>query len=363
MSPDPSESARPLTPGQFWSRLAVVALIVSSVAVLFLFTAGWFSRSALTPERMVDTFEHVNGPHPGFRRNHAKGLGVRGHFESNGRGTRFSKASVFQPGNVPVVGRFALAGGMPAVADSVKAVRSLALEFTLQNGEQWRTGMNSIPVFPVRTPEAFREQLIAMAPDPVTKKPNPARVAPFLEKYPETARALRRIQSEKPAAGFADSTFNGLNAFVLTNTAGKTTNVRFALVPEAPAEAEAAAAKEGGKNFLFEALVARIRRAPLRFHLMLTIGAETDPTNDATSEWPPEREKVDVGTLVIDHAESEATSPARNINFDPLVLPAGIAGSDDPLLSARSAAYAVSFRRRLGEPVSASAVDFPEVGK
>jgi len=70
-----------------------------------------------------------------------------------------------------------------------------------------------------------------------------------------------------------------------------------------------------------------------------------------------------VGALTIDHLESEEKSPARTMNFDPLVLPAGMAGSDDPLLSARSAAYSVSFRRRFGEPVSPSAVTRAEVGE
>ena len=46
-----------------------------------------------------------------------------------------------------------------------------------------------------------------------------------------------------------------------------------------------------------------------------------------------------MGTLTLDSVESDDTSPARDINFDPLVLPAGIAPSDDPLLSARSAVY------------------------
>jgi catalase len=34
-----------------------------------------------------------------------------------------------------------------------------------------------------------------------------------------------------------------------------------------------------------------------------------------------------VGTLTIDHVESDNTGPARDINFDPLVLPTGIAAS------------------------------------
>ncbi len=61
--------------------------------------------------------------------------------------------------------------------------------------------------------------------------------------------------------------------------------------------------------------------------------------------------------------EGEATGVARTINFDPLVLPNGIAGSDDPLLSARSAAYSESFTRRVSEPVPSSAVSTPPASK
>jgi catalase len=53
----------------------------------------------------------------------------------------------------------------------------------------------------------------------------------------------------------------------------------------------------------------------------------------------------------------------RDINFDPLVLPNGIAGSDDPLLSARSAAYSESFTRRESEHKDPSAVSTAETGK
>jgi catalase len=46
---------------------------------------------------------------------------------------------------------------------------------------------------------------------------------------------------------------------------------------------------------------------------------------------------------------SENDGPCTNVNYDPLVLPDGIAPSNDPLLSARSAAYARSFTLRAGE--------------
>ena len=64
---------------------------------------------------------------------------------------------------------------------------------------------------------------------------------------------------------------------------------------------------------------------------------------------PAHREQVDVGTVTLDRIESDDTSAATDIDFDPLVLPAGIAPSDDPLLSARSAVYSRSFTRREGE--------------
>jgi catalase len=121
--------------------------------------------------------------------------------------------------------------------------------------------------------------------------------------------------------------------------------------PEAPDQATAQ-----DKNYLFDALIARIEQAPLQLHLIVTIGQPDDPTNDATTPWPDNREHVDVGTLTIGHIESEAPGNCRDINFDPLVLPFGIAPSDDPLLSARSAAYSQSFTRRAGEKKEPSAV-------
>jgi len=44
-------------------------------------------------------------------------------------------------------------------------------------------------------------------------------------------------------------------------------------------------------------------------------------------------------------------------------LPSGIEPSDDPPLSARSAAYSTSFTRRAGEEKEPSAVQIPASGK
>ena len=345
-------------------RFAMVGVIIAAVAGLFLWAGGWFSPLALSPATMVDRFEQVNGEHPGFRRNHAKGVCISGWFESNGRGEAWSKAVVFRSGRIPVIGRFALAGGQPYAADAAHTVRSMALLFKLPNGEEWRTGMNNIPIFPVNSAQGFYDLLLASALDPATGKPNPDKMAAFFAQYPESAKAMELLRKQPVSSGFADSTYNSLNAFRLINAQGVAVPVRWAMVPAQAFQAlSAAMTGQLNTNQLFDALIEGIHHGGLQWHLVITLGQPGDSTADASIPWPPDRQQVDVGTLTVDQVESEDTSPVRDINFDPLVLPAGIAGSDDPLLSARSAAYAKSFTRREGEPKSPSAVTAAETAK
>ena len=346
-------------------RWTAIGVIIAGIVGAFAYTGGWFSPQRLTPARFIDTFEAVNGRHPGFRRNHAKGVCVTGFFESNGNAVRISKAIVFRPGRVRVIGRFALAGGNPYGPDAAGIVRSMALLFMLPDGEQWRTGMNNIPIFVVATPTAFRDQLVAFQADPATGKPDPARVHAFFAKYPESARAIPLVVGRQVSSGFDNSTYSSLDAFRFIDAAGNSIPVRWAMVPVQPfVAADPAQSASQDKNYLFDAVIRRINQPsqqPLRWRLVVTIGQPGDPTNDATIAWPDNREHVDAGVLTIDHVESEQTGACRDINYDPLVLPSGIAPSDDPLLSARSATYSQSFTRRAGETREPSAVTPAEI--
>lgn len=101
--------------------------------------------------------------------------------------------------------------------------------------------------------------------------------------------------------------------------------VRWSMVPVQ--RFEPFSTTEPGKadtNYLFDALVASIHRHPLQWHLVVTVGQPGDPTDDATLPWPPDRPRIEVGTLTIDHVESEDTSPARDypiVMFGPVHLP------------------------------------------
>src|SRR5882672_11201470 len=208
------------------ARFALIGIALAAVAGTFAYLGGWFTPNELTPARVTDGFEQVNGVHPGLGRNQAKGVGVSGFFESNWNGVRLSEAVVFRPGRVPVIGRFSLGGGQPYVADTPDAVRGLGLQFSLADGELWRTAMINLPVFPVRTPEAFSELLISSKPDPSTSKPDPAKMKAFLARHPETVKARSVIKGQPLSSGFGNSTFHSLNAFCFINSAGDSVPVR-----------------------------------------------------------------------------------------------------------------------------------------
>ncbi|CAN0617390.1 Catalase-related peroxidase [Burkholderia multivorans] len=334
--------------GHGWWRWAVIGGAVASVAAAFGYVGGWLAPQRLTAQRIVDALQRNGGVYPGYRRNHAKGVCVSGYFEGNGEASNYSTAPFFRKVRTPVVGRFALPGGNPYAPDNSVPIRSLALRMTAPDGEQWRTGMNSMPVFPVATPQAFYEQTVAGRPDPKTGKPDPAKVAAFFAAHPETAAFRAWAKGAKPSSSFVTQSYYALNAFYLVDATGTRRAVRWRVVPEQMAGA-GEVAKAGEPNVLQEDLTRRLAEGPQRWHLLITFAAPGDPVEDATRVWPEPRTTIDAGTLVIEREEAQESGPCRDVNYDPTVLPEGIRVSGDPLLAARSAAYADSYLRRTSE--------------
>ncbi|MGI4800050.1 MAG: catalase family peroxidase [Janthinobacterium lividum] len=335
---------------QMVGALAAIGVSVGGSAAAFAYTAGWLNPSRLTPERIVDALGHRGGDPVGHRRNHSKGVCFTGTLDANGAGTRLSTARVFAPGSYPVTGRFAIALGNPAAPDSAGRVRSMAIRVTTPDGQEWRSGINNSPVFVVATPQAFYEATLAAAINPATGKPDPQANARFIAAHPETIPFNQWAKTAPWTTSFADQSYNSLNAFRLVDAGGSSHAVRWSMQATTPMQPAAQAQlAQLGPEFLSADLEQRLAAGPLRWRLVVTLAAPTDPTDDATKAWPADREQVDVGTLVIRAAQDEANGPCRDINFDPTILPTGIEISDDKLLPARSSAYANSFDRRTTE--------------
>ncbi|MFE4110186.1 catalase family peroxidase [Kosakonia sp. YIM B13611] len=338
----------PFTTGQIIARLAVIALIPLVLIVLFLWGGGWLTPQRLSADKLVNVLQQAGGEHPGYRRNHAKGLCVIGSFISNGNASTLSRASVFAAGETPVTGRFAIAGGNPTAPDYAVPVRSMALAFQLANGEQWRTGMNAMPFFPVSTVEQFYELQVASLPDAATGKPNADKFTAFVQKNPEIKPFLAWAKQNVPSSSWASDRFNSLNAFRFMDKSGMAHLVRWSMVPHTDYQPISAEEKKD-KDFLQTDLKQRLAQGPLKWDLLVTVAQPGDDGSNATKIWPADRQTVNAGTLVLTHATEQQNGPCNDINYDPLILPDGIAASDDPLLNARSAAYAKSYNARTRE--------------
>lgn len=361
-APDPSAPPPPRSPFRHAWPLLGIAAIVAIGAAAFAWTGGYLGGDRLTAQRMTDTIERTAAPHPGFRRAHSKGVCVSGVFHGNGQASTLSSARVFAQSEVPVLGRLSIAGGDPHGADAKARVRSMALLLRSDDGQQWRTAMNSFPFFAVPTPEAFQAQTLASIPDPATGKPDPAKMAALVARWPQIKKFQQWASSADWSNSWANTGFNGVNAFIFTAGDGSEHAVRWSMRPQtAFAPLDAQQREQADADFLAEDLRARLAQGPLRWDLLITVAAPGDPVDDPTQAWPQARRQIVAGTLEITGTTPQASGECRDINYDPLILPRGIRGSGDPILAARSAVYAQSFDRREREIARGQATE--AVGK
>jgi len=284
---------------------------------------------------------------PGYRRAHAKGACVTGHFTSNGAGAALSRASLFAPGSVPVIGRFSTGGGDPMAADGRVVFHALGLRFSLPGGEEWRMALDHTPIFIVSNPADFLALMHASAPVAATGKPDPATIGAFVGSHPETAAFLAYMKTAPLPSSFANGTYHSIDAFRFKDANGRATAVRWQFEPETPfAALDKATIDKQPPDFLFDDLLARAKQAPLKWHMVLVVANPGDRTDNATIEWTGPHRTIDAGELVLDRATTEMQGDCRDYNYDPTILPKGVAISDDPLLATRSAVYSASFRRR-----------------
>jgi catalase len=332
-----------------FGSLVLIAVVIGGAAAAFAYTAGWFSPQRLTPDKLVDAFTPPTGVPLGHRRNHAKGICFTGMFEANGAGAALSRGQVFTRGQYPALGRFNLGTADPNAPDATVRVRGMGLRISTPDGQEWRTAMIDPPFFPVSTPQAFYEHLVASA----SKDPNAMKT--FAGVHPEIAAFGAWAKSAPWTGSYAEERYNSLNSFILIDNSGAEHAVRWSLLPAAqPIPISPDDLAKRGPNFLEQEIAERVRGGPLRWTMVVTVANPGDPTADPSKAWPEDRRTVEVGTLTVQQIQPERDGPCRDINFDPTVLPTGIGTSDDPFPAARSSIYAESFDRRTAE-----AKDYP----
>jgi len=332
-------------------RLALIGAVLAAVAGLFAWAGGWLTPARVSGGSVANAIEANTGKiFPGTRRAHAKGLCVSGSFASNGAGSTLSSAPLFATGTYPVTGRFSLAGPNPGAPDGRNVFHALGLRFTLPGGVEWRMALDHTSTFIVSNPTDFQALMVASTPVPGTGKPDPARMAAFLAAHPETARFMAMMKANPLPSSFSNGTYYSIDAFRFTSAAGATQAVRWQFEPEDTfAALDKSKLDQMPNDALFDEYLARTRKGPVRWHLMIVPANPGDRTDNGTIAWDASHRKIDVGTLTLDSALPETQGKCRDLVFDPLILPPGVAASDDPLLAGRSAVYSASFRRRAKE--------------
>lgn len=301
-----------------------------------------------TPDQLVDALEGVFGRNAGLRRAHPKGFCVEGEWASTGAGAALSTAVTLAPGTrVPVLGRFSLAGGNPRAPDNVDNARGLALRLDLPGNESQDFVVISAPMFGVRTPEQFRDNLLVRRPDPATGQPDQARIQAFVAANPEVTRQAAWIRANPPSDSYASAPYFGVHSFLFTNAAGQTRPARWTFEPvEGRRSMTPEDRQRLGANFLEGEMTARLGRGPAEWRVFLTPAQDGDPLTDATQAWPEDRPRIEVARLSI--RRIAAADACTGLMFSPVSLPRGIDPSDDPILQMRTPAYAESFGRRSG---------------
>lgn len=332
--------ARPAT------RAALFTLAIAAIT-----SPSWAADEAPAPAKpfpvaVVETLNTLaGGPHAGYRANHAKGVLVSGEFTPAASAKGLSKAVHFAK-RVPVLVRFSNGTGVPNLpdADSHGSPHGIAIRFQLPGGANTDIVSISANSFPVATPEEFLGFLQAVAASgPTAAKPTP--VEQFLGSHPVAAKW---VSTPRPApVSFGTLAFYGVNAFKFTNAKGLSHYARYQILPVAGEQAlsDADAAK-AAPNYLMDELPQRIAKGAVKFRLVAQVAKDGDAVNDGSIAWPADRELIELGTISLTKTPAEQVKAQKTLLFNPLLVPAGIEPSADPVLLARPGAYAVSYGQR-----------------
>lgn len=314
--------------------------------------AGTAAAEEFDPEAAVDALNGVFGAHKGARAAHAKGLCATGAFTPTDEARAFSSTELFAPGDRPVVFRFSTGSGVPTATDKEASVRGMAARFALPSGGEMDMVIITVPVFLVREPADLVTLLRLNAPDPATGKPDKAKVEAFVAAHPEVKQQGELVAKQGIPASYASTPYYGVHTFLFAPPAGGSGEprpARWTFTPEGGTKSlTEAEVKDGPDEFLGDELRARAAQGRAAWEVSLQLPEAGDPLLDPTVAWPEGRRRtVKVGRLAVTGVQAAGErGDCHETMYNPLALADGIQPSDDPVLAARPAAYAVSLSRR-----------------
>jgi catalase len=295
---------------------------------------------------------------------HARGMTAKGFFEVTDDITDLTEADVFSEvgKQTPIATRFSLVTHPKGSPESLRDTRGMAVKFYTQHGN-WDLVGNNIPVFFIRDGMAFPDLVHALRPNPVNNIQEAWRILDFLVNYPESAHMLTWLLDEPGIpTDYRHMEGYGVNTFVLVNSEGKETYVKWHMYPKMGAKfmSDETAQLAGALNMrhshathdLFNAISAgEYPEWDLQIQTMDPkdeLNFDFDPL-DATKVWPTDQFPLrQVGRLVLDTNIENFHNENEQIAFSPGRVVPGITYSNDKVLQSRINAYQDTQRYRIG---------------
>ena len=370
---------------------------------------------------LLDELQPVFPDHrPGTRPLHALGTGTIGWFRPSDVAATYCRARHFADRETPVLVRFSNGNGQDD-PDGRLQPRGMAIRFhiggTIDDGgrivplpaasiETTDLLTMSVPVFVAKDDDKVleferaskavnmrRPSLLARLRSLLTMCPLPPQeqgvemsgadaVLKLANAYlPSQGFAVESMMMRLPAS-YARTMYHAVHAFEMRGRHDVVRMVRFFVEPAAGVRAaeppEASGSLIGAalrqpkinafgaqlpERYLRTELEGRLAHSPVSFNLRIQIADPWDDTSDPTKAWPPNRQRVLLGTITIDGIVADQLNDCEQLSFNPGRLTDGLAISDDPILAARVGVYETSYAWRMearGAPVSAA--ECPVVG-
>ena len=273
-------------------------------------------------------------------RNHAKGFCTSGVFKPNPTINDTLTIPFLNQAEIDIIARFSL-GGTNAHATDKTAGRFMSLKIDGDKESLNFVTSNAEVFFASNLNDFFTFQ---------TKvKQGPEGKQWLIDNKPNAKAFFDYVKQLTPTTSYANNRYFGVNSFLFTSKDGQSIPGRWIFEPvEGVIGASTTELAKLSDDFLQNELKNRVKNKPAKWDLFIQLAEADDKINDPTIVWPQSRQQLLVGQVIINGSNDSANTTldcAKGI-FNPLLLPKGIAPSNDPILNARTPAYIESFIRR-----------------
>jgi catalase len=324
-------------------------------------TVGRDGPILLQDHYLIEQMASFNRERIAERQPHAKGGGAFGHFQVTHDVSKYTMASVFQPGRkTDTLIRFSTVAGERGSPDTWRDPRGFSLRFYTSEGNYDMVG-NNTPVFFVRDPLKFQQFIRSQKRRADNDMRDHDMQWDFWTLSPESAHQVTWLMGDRGIP----KTWRNMNGYsshtyMWVNAAGKRFWMKYHFKTDqgieylSQADADRLAGTDGDyhRRDLFDAI--KQKKYPswtLKVQIMPYEDAKTYRLNpfDLTKVWPhADYPLQDVGKLVLDRNPTDFHTEIEQAAFEPNNLVRGIGVSPDKMLLGRLFAYADAHRARIG---------------